>query len=411
MRILVVSNLYPPFFIGGYEIGCMQIVDALQEKGHEVFVLTSDFGTGRVVDDRGVLRLLRFNSDPQYLPRQILVKEIHNQRTFRKICRDYRPDVCFFWNLMGISVSLPVIASKLNIPIAYYVFDGWLVNWKFDQWVGMENESKSRKAAKTIGRILQIEAPSQLPSLRHAIFASNFLKNAAIMSGIATDANPVVWWGIDVNRFRPQEKVINSSVNLLYVGQIIRHKGVHTVVEAFALLNRQIGQYYELRLSIVGDMKQVPEYADEIKQIIDKYGLDNKVICFGKVDNEQLPEVYEDHHIFIFSSIWDEPFGITLLEAMSSGLAVVGTATGGSAEIMKHEINSLVFEKNNPESCSNQIKRLVLNPQLFKSICSEGRKTAETNFVFDITISHIESHLQHTRCFRSKHNNHSVDFI
>ena len=41
MRILVLSNLYPPDFIGGYELGCRRVVDALLARGHEVRVLTT----------------------------------------------------------------------------------------------------------------------------------------------------------------------------------------------------------------------------------------------------------------------------------------------------------------------------------------------------------------------------------
>src|SRR4051794_26459047 len=41
MKILVLSNLYPPDFIGGYEIACAQVVDALRRRGHDVHVLTT----------------------------------------------------------------------------------------------------------------------------------------------------------------------------------------------------------------------------------------------------------------------------------------------------------------------------------------------------------------------------------
>ena len=54
MRILVVSNLYPPHIIGGYELGCRDIVEALKRRGHELLVLTSDYGIGKRGVEPGV---------------------------------------------------------------------------------------------------------------------------------------------------------------------------------------------------------------------------------------------------------------------------------------------------------------------------------------------------------------------
>ena len=62
MKILVVSNLYPPDFIGGYELGCRQAVDVLRDRGHEVRVLTSTPRTP-VPAAPHVRRRLKFNND------------------------------------------------------------------------------------------------------------------------------------------------------------------------------------------------------------------------------------------------------------------------------------------------------------------------------------------------------------
>src|SRR5262249_17452622 len=58
-RVLVLSNLYPPFHLGGYELACADVVQALRSRGWDVLVLTSWRGAGRPQIERGVLRLLR----------------------------------------------------------------------------------------------------------------------------------------------------------------------------------------------------------------------------------------------------------------------------------------------------------------------------------------------------------------
>ena len=60
MKILVVSDLYPPFHVGGYELNCRDCVEALISRGHEITVLTSSWGLDRGLMQGNVYRLLDF---------------------------------------------------------------------------------------------------------------------------------------------------------------------------------------------------------------------------------------------------------------------------------------------------------------------------------------------------------------
>src|SRR4051794_6519676 len=68
MRILVISNIYPPYYLGGYELACAEVVDALRRRGHQVTVLTAWRGLRRPQMQVGVVRLLqvRFPFDQPY---------------------------------------------------------------------------------------------------------------------------------------------------------------------------------------------------------------------------------------------------------------------------------------------------------------------------------------------------------
>ena len=65
---------------------------------------------------------------------------------------------------------------------------------------------------------------------------------------------------------------------------------------------------------------------------------------------------------------------------MSSGLAVVGTNTGGTTEILRDEVNALIFPKEDAEACATQIKRLTGDAELFSKIRLNGRQTVESQF-------------------------------
>ena len=58
MKILVVTNFYPPHYVGGYELGCRDVVEGLRQRGHKVDVLTSTWGVDRPLQEGGVHRWL-----------------------------------------------------------------------------------------------------------------------------------------------------------------------------------------------------------------------------------------------------------------------------------------------------------------------------------------------------------------
>ena len=66
MKILFLSNLYPPHVIGGYETLCMEAVDGLAKRGHEVSVLTSTYGYDREITEGNIYRLLSLEGDLQF---------------------------------------------------------------------------------------------------------------------------------------------------------------------------------------------------------------------------------------------------------------------------------------------------------------------------------------------------------
>ena len=114
----------------------------------------------------------------------------------------------------------------------------------------------------------------------------------------------------------------------------------------------------------------------------------------GPLPREDLARLYQEHDILIFPPVWEEPFGITLLEAMASGLAVVATGTGGSIEILQDEENCLLFTKADGADCARQIRRLLQETGLLERIRAYGRATVEQRFNFGKTIDRIEQSLR-----------------
>ena len=404
LKILVISNFYPPHHIGGYELGCKEVVEALKARGHDVRVLTSIYKVGKAQMDGDVWRSLHHSlgwQDSGYFQdlSRLLLAEWVNQKTFQRLVRSFRPDLVYVWNPKHVSMSLLALAEKIHLPICYFIFDNWLARFtpKRDHWIRMchgDSQSLITKGSRPFLRGLAATAgllTSGIPKdFRYAQFASEYLQKAAFQSGKIVTGSKVIHWGVNPRDFHCKSKHGNS-LRLLYVGRIAKEKGVHTAIEAARILRDEHRQE-TLQLDIVGGTLQ-PAYLEQLRGMVRDYHLAQVVHFHDAVTRERLRSVYSDHDILIFPSIWDEPFGITLLEAMAPGMAVVGTATGGSGEILRGEINSLVFPPDNPAACAKQILRIFQSRTVFDKIRHAGRQDVEERFHLDSTIDHIEESL------------------
>jgi glycogen(starch) synthase len=400
LRILVVSNFYPPYHIGGYELGCRDAVEALKTRGHEVKVLTSTYGLGQSETDGQVYRWLQTHIDRDYSTAELSRKELQNGDAFKRIVEALRPEVISVWNLWQISSSFVLTAQQMGLPVCYYVFDHWFSGWgKYGNWFGWWDyipshpmKLLSKQLLDLLLSTIRVRTQTEVPDFRHAQFASQFLKQKALQAGKPVTQAKVIHWGVDIEHFPYRNSSESSMKRLLYVGQLVRHKGVHTAVEALKLLVEKYG-YQAVEFTIVGGTI-IPDYETDLKKLVRSFGLEKEIHLTGPLPRERLPSIYQEHDVMIVPSIWDEPFGITILEAMSSGLAVVGTATGGSAEILQHGFNGLVFPKKDAQTCAAQILRLLENRDLFERVRLNGRQTVEQKFRIERTMDMVEQALQ-----------------
>ncbi|MDT7604813.1 MAG: glycogen synthase [Acidobacteriota bacterium] len=402
MRVLVISNLYPPHHLGGYELSCQETVERFKARGHQVCVLTSTYGVGSVQTEGEVYRWLETSIAWEQLTGtkrvlRLLKKEAHNQRALRKAVRRFDPDLIYIWNLTGLSVSLALRAQRMKLSTHYYVFDKWLSMWRSDPWYSLWPYESRRPLVRFGSWVLQsslkafgIISAGRL-DLRRAQFASRFLKRVTLEAGESVAGAPVIYWGIEIEKF-PYKRGRDKPTRLLFVGQVGPHKGVHTAIEAVRILVEDYG-CTSIKFTVVGG-SILPDYVLELRQLVRSHGLDDYVDFFGFADRDQLPNIFQAHDILLFPSICDEGLGITLLEAMSSGLAVLGTASGGSAEVLAHEINGLVFPKEDARACADQVLRLLNDNRLYEEMRANGRRTVEERFRIERTIEHLEQALQ-----------------
>jgi glycosyltransferase involved in cell wall biosynthesis len=100
----------------------------------------------------------------------------------------------------------------------------------------------------------------------------------------------------------------------------------------------------------------------------------------GHVDRASLPAEIAKAHIHVVPSRWDEPFGLTTLEGMSTGLATVASATGGTPELVGDA--GLLFERDSVEGLTNRLAELVDHDANRLAVAQRCRKRA-AEFTWD----------------------------
>lgn len=418
MRILVFSNLYPPYYLGGYELACKDVVERLKQRGHEVIVVTSTYKAPEQENDPSVYRCLSLNSYEKPTPPvwQYAWNQLRNSWKLVRIIKRVNPDIIYVWSMGRLEPSLRKILPAqshhprykhlpryITIPIVFAISDPWLlwpdcdyIHW-IEYWEHNPQNLLKRWVKSWLERMLStcLFVHRVKPLIRYAHFFSRSLREQYANSEITPENTRIIYHGVPIEKYDmaaidriPQE---GDTLQCLYCGQIAPDKGVHTAIEGLAILRDQ-KNISNITLTIVGPAPY-QQYLQKLHQMIIERRLQNNVFIHRQVQRDEMERIYNHHDVLIFPSIWKEPFSIVLLEAMAHGLAVVATQTGGSAEILRHEENCLVFAPNVPLDLANQIERLFRSPELAISIKRRAIETIRINFTQDIMIEKIERYL------------------
>ena len=398
MRILAVNGFYPPYHISGYDLGCLDIVEALKGRGHEIKVLTSRACLEAGLVENDIYRWLKPGFRERLDWRGTLLKELINQTAFKRICLSSNPEVVLFFNPTYVSASLCLLAREMAIPSAYYLADFWYLTYEKDPWFRTwPRGPKGGRAVRHFGHRFRLLPPERPLHFGQAIFANTYLKVLAEQMNLPMDGAAVVPWGIDVDRFSPARTPNLKARRLLYVGQVRPEKGIDTIIRALGILKRSHSRE-RLSLTIVGCDPWNPSpqatYQKAFRALVEKQNLREEVRFAGWRPRDLLPSLYREHDIFLSPGADEGATSLALLEAMASGLAVVGTQTHGHADILADGKNALVMANSGAEECARQVSRLLEDSSLYESVRTRARATVEQGFRLEKTAEALEAILK-----------------
>jgi glycogen synthase len=407
MRILTLTNLFPPYLIGGYEFNCQRSCHGLSQLGHEVHILTSNHGltpdTSPTAEPR-IERSLRLNGyygHPWVGIKNLVGLELHNNTVLRRKIAEIQPDIVYVWNMGGLSKSLLQTLEDLGIPHAFYISDHWVARsltgdvW-LDWWNRRETSAPARVLRTWWGMMgkrnrwatVAPSRPVQSMKFRRPMFCSKALKNITVAKGYAVEHGAVVHCPVAKNHYLGTVKPASTPlVNLLYVGRLAEDKGVMCALRAMLALKGT----FQGRLSVYG--RGDADYEKQLHRFVQKHNLP---VSFHSSTAEQMPEVYREHDALLFTSEWEEPFALTPLEAMCCGLPVIGTTTGGSAELFRHGINALTYTAGNAKELAECVLALAADSSNRAAMAAQGQKDASSNCDEPIIVGQMDAYLKET---------------
>lgn len=407
MRLLFLSNFYPPHELGGMEQLTAEVAARLRARGHQVAVLTSRAGaesTGFTED--GVIRSLFLEANIHYYSMRAFffdrrAQESANAQALRQAMETVRPDVFVVWNMWNLSRRLPYLAEQwLPGRVAYYIASTWPMDadahteyWQLPAARKLTEMLKRPLRALALARLRREGYPPRL-AFAHTMCVSRYMRDKLVAARAIPASADVLYNGIDPAPFlsAPDARAESQGrpLRLLYFGSLVPIKGVHVAIEALGLLARQ-GLAERVELTILG--RGHPDYVAGLHTQVAELNLQDHVRFQEWIARADVPAMLKAYDVFLFTSTGPEAMARTVMEAMAAGLLVIGSEVGGQVEMLVNGENALTFAAGDAAHLADHVRYLLDAPAQRHRLAQAGQQTVLQRFTLDRMVDNIETWL------------------
>jgi len=352
MKILILSVHYLPN-IGGAETHISDLIEALNERKNDVFLLT--------------YQPLQTNASWK------IYEKGHRYKIFRipwvsglfyKF--QHKPVLEFLYVFPGIFIFLPfiIIFQRPDVIHAHGIISGfvavfWAKIFRIRTVVSTHNTYNFSGGKSPNGLINWI-----FNNTDHVLCLSK--QSAKEIGGLVEDKTKIsifTSW-VDLNKFHPFNKILSKrklawkdKFVVLFVGRLVPEKGVPELLSAAKLFNKKIG------LKIAG--------TGILEAKIGKYYI-------GKISQKDLPVYYSAADMVIVPSTHDEGFGRVIVEALACGTPVIGSNRGAIPQVMDESVGKLIDVT--PKNIKETVEYFYNNPEKLRSLTKKARSFAERRY-------------------------------
>jgi glycosyltransferase involved in cell wall biosynthesis len=425
LRVLLTSHQFPPKHSYGTEKLTFECGRELLSRGHEVYVLTSEAVSSYLPQNQywdyayhGLkVRLFGLSLGETPDPLRYEFDNPQMAENMREYLREVRPDIVHVWHAGRLSGSIIAAAKELGVPVVFTATDFWSVcrvvhlrradTGKLCEgpnragtnclrcYIARTNApqaAKDKYLRKSDAQLAIYTTLANSPLLKNTKYGkrirmvtkrNRFLKDVVnstdkviaptklthdllLRNGIDSRLLRVSRYGIETSHITaaPPSPAHPSVVRFGFMGGLIRHKGVHTLIRAF----RDIPEAMPAELKIYGALRrnpQDPAYFDELKQLSSG---DRRISFVGSFEGEKVGWILSEVDVLVVPSAWYENTPLVIYEAFASGTPVVATDLGGLSEVVEHGRNGLLFGVDDARDLNAQLMRFLSEPDLISTL-------------------------------------------
>ena len=405
MRILVVTDLFPPDVVGGYELRCEEVCNWLYRNGHEIEVLTSISEYSGFVHNFKIHRILRkypYGATPhEWNSLKRFYLTIWDNYLYKKTLNSFKPDCLYIWHCLGISRSLIPELFNSRIPTVVDVSDKWLnkVSREWGPIYGLLTRRSSSfikiQMKHILLKLLPVISFNLLKSHYNlnlkkvkGYFTSHWNKEFHLKNHIECEHFEAFHTGINLEKFPFKGKKNRCDpITLLYVGMVSKGKGFLLLLEQLEYLSYECD--WPIKFIVVG--RYINEKFEQVvKKKIKTFRKNYNFIYYGHNVHSDMYKFYHQANFTVFPSLLDEAFSRIPLESMACGTPCISTDNLGSKELFAVEAPLLLLDRQDNRSLWNSIQKYYRSPEKYVQLSLSGRQFVEKFFTFDCFMWKVE---------------------
>jgi glycosyltransferase involved in cell wall biosynthesis len=390
MRVLVISNLYPPEWLGGYELSCQQVVEGLRRRGHEVVVLTTATQYAAEPEAPNIRRRLHLadiyrevkiggvSPHFQTIAHESRVSSYFNIFQFLKLHQEWQPEIIYLFNPMGLGIMGLIDAFDcLGAP--------WI--WHLGDRIPADTFWDVSLAVRTLFTCGQ----SKDFSTGRFITVSRRLEREIIETGVTLGdrVHHIPNWGQAGAICPPRPERPDGPARFISAGSIGAHKGTDLIIEAAALLVQR--GHRDFTVDFYG-----PGQTSDFCVLARDRDVENQIRFHGPKSQAALYALYACYDAFLFPTRIGEPFGLVPVEAATVGCPPILTYGCGAAEWFVHGVDCLKIRRQAGD-LAQAMEAIMTNPSLSRTLGRRARNLALTSLNFERALTRIEAVLEQER--------------